>query len=221
MTYSELLLKPEWKAKRLAIIERDKYQCQNCGNNKIILRSIKGKISSLKKLQYWINYNSHGPIHKRYELTVEDDSEGSYNVEFYTYTPLSHDRLKYYNLYYEILRKNDNAQFVINLLKEQEIEGEVILHVRGLHVHHEYYQSNYFPWEYPDDALTTLCWICHTELHANQKIKCLDGDRVVIGEYTCCYRCGGSGYFPEYSHIEDGICFRCRGAKYEELISAT
>lgn len=34
-----------------------------------------------------------------------------------------------------------------------------------------------------------------------------------------CSRCGGSGYFPQYSHIEGGICFKCRGKK--QVISFT
>jgi hypothetical protein len=26
-----------------------------------------------------------------------------------------------------------------------------------------------------------------------------------------CFRCGGAGWFRCYSHIEGGVCFRCRG----------
>lgn len=26
-----------------------------------------------------------------------------------------------------------------------------------------------------------------------------------------CSRCSGSGYLPEFSHVEGGVCFRCRG----------
>jgi hypothetical protein len=28
-----------------------------------------------------------------------------------------------------------------------------------------------------------------------------------------CDRCNGSGYIPRYNHIENGICFKCRGNK--------
>ena len=38
--------------------------------------------------------------------------------------------------------------------------------------------------------------------------------------FTPCVRCNGMGYFPEYKKIENGICFRCRGARYEELIES-
>ncbi len=90
--------------------------------------------------------------------------------------------------------------------------------VNGLHVHHSYYQSGRDPWEYPNDALTTFCWVCHEKFHKENKVPYLDKNGFKIGEVTPCYRCSGAGEFPEYYHVEHGICFRCRGAKYEELI---
>jgi len=35
----------------------------------------------------------------------------------------------------------------------------------SLHVHHKGYVSTLLPWEYPDDALITLCESCHQEVH--------------------------------------------------------
>lgn len=32
---------------------------------------------------------------------------------------------------------------------------------RTLHVHHFYYIKNRHPWDYPDNALVTLCDLCH------------------------------------------------------------
>ena len=29
---------------------------------------------------------------------------------------------------------------------------------------------------------------------------------------TGCFRCGGSGYLPQYSHYYNGVCFRCSGS---------
>jgi len=92
------------------------------------------------------------------------------------------------------------------------------LFVRGLHVHHQYYQVNKLAWEYPEDALITLCWLCHKDLHENQKIEVLNEDGLCIDRYRYCTRCFGAGEFPEFRHIQNGICFRCDGAKYEELI---
>ena len=48
-------------------------------------------------------------------------------------------------------------------------------HVK-LHVHHKYYSAYpngvlVDPWNYPDDALITLCSYCHQRVHARKKIK--------------------------------------------------
>ncbi|NVN97217.1 hypothetical protein HXX01_03230 [Candidatus Nomurabacteria bacterium] len=89
---------------------------------------------------------------------------------------------------------------------------------QGLHVHHNYYLSEKKPWEYGDDALTTLCPTCHEELHKDGKTGIHDNNGNVIGLLTNCFRCHGAGWFPEFHHVQEGICFRCNGAKYEELI---
>jgi hypothetical protein len=91
--------------------------------------------------------------------------------------------------------------------------------VNGLHVHHNYYQAGKNPWEYPNNALTTFCWVCHERFHKESKVPFLDKNGNKIGELTPCHRCCGAGIFPEYYHVENGICFRCRGARYEELIN--
>ena len=46
----------------------------------------------------------------------------------------------------------------------------------NLHVHHKYYSAYpngvlVDPWNYPDDALITLCSYCHQRVHARKKIK--------------------------------------------------
>jgi hypothetical protein len=40
-----------------------------------------------------------------------------------------------------------------------------------LHVHHKYYLLNKDPWDYPDDALITLCPICHSKEHEGKSIS--------------------------------------------------
>lgn len=39
-----------------------------------------------------------------------------------------------------------------------------------LHVHHKYYVLNVMPWEYPNNALITLCNICHKKEHLTNKL---------------------------------------------------
>lgn len=90
-----------------------------------------------------------------------------------------------------------------------------------LEVHHRYYLYPSYAWQYNSDALITLCARCHTLIHLtisplsyayNQKRE------LVIMNFTPCIRCLGAGYFREYKHVENGICFRCRGERFEELI---
>lgn len=45
-----------------------------------------------------------------------------------------------------------------------------------LKVHHKYYSrypngDKVMPWNYPDDALITLCWKCHNRVHLTKRIK--------------------------------------------------
>ncbi|MBK9730844.1 MAG: hypothetical protein IPO83_06115 [Chitinophagaceae bacterium] len=89
--------------------------------------------------------------------------------------------------------------------------------VNGLHVHHHYYQVDLLPWEYPDAALITYCWLCHEDLHKNVEVPVLSKMHKQVDVYTPCPRCHAAGEFPQYRHVEMGICFKCHGAKYVEL----
>lgn len=88
----------------------------------------------------------------------------------------------------------------------------------GLHIHHKYYVNGILAWNYSNDALVTLCSSCHETLHKNNRIPVYNDMMELLGQYTYCYRCHGAGIFPEYHHVQNGICFRCSGARYEELI---
>lgn len=105
--------------------------------------------------------------------------------------------------------------------KDDDFQNYSWLHVLGLHVHHTYYQKGKLPWEYPDSSLQCLCASCHEELHQNQIIPVYDEKMKSVGHYHYCHRCHGAGWFPEYMHVQAGICFRCRGARYEELIGTS
>lgn len=89
-----------------------------------------------------------------------------------------------------------------------------------LEVHHRYYVYNSSPWNYPDEALITLCQYCHSIIHDTYSpiIYAIQNDKYVRMNFTPCNRCGGRGYMKEYKNIQGGICFRCRGHRFEELI---
>ena len=86
-----------------------------------------------------------------------------------------------------------------------------------LHVHHKYYYENKLPWDYPDDALVSMCSKCHYEFHQHNTVPYYDNNGTRISR-TPCYRCKGAGIFPEFNHVIGGLCFRCKGEKFEELI---
>lgn len=106
----------------------------------------------------------------------------------------------------------------IELNKKNNITEFEWIFMLGLHIHHKYYIKEFNAWEYNNDALITLCQYCHENLHENQKISVYDSKFALLDYYTYCKKCHGAGVFPEYSHVQNGICFRCNGMRYEEII---
>ena len=86
-----------------------------------------------------------------------------------------------------------------------------------LEVHHKYYVAGKYAWQYPDNALITLCSGCHQEVHNTEHIPYYNSIGKALG-YTPCGRCNGRGWLAEYKHVQGGKCFGCKGARYEELI---
>lgn len=92
-------------------------------------------------------------------------------------------------------------------------------YIYGLNVHHKCYRKNKNPWEYNNDDLITACPICHDNIHSKIKIPEYSEMDELIRYLTPCSRCHGVGWFPEFLHVQEGVCFRCDGAQYDELIS--
>ena len=82
---------------------------------------------------------------------------------------------------------------------------------KGLNIHHTYYIEGKKPWEYENEALETLCEDCHKKRHEKANTPIYASDMSIIGMTTICPRCGGSGYLPQFSHVEHGRCFKCGG----------
>jgi hypothetical protein len=91
-----------------------------------------------------------------------------------------------------------------------------------IHVHHLYYVMDKLPWEYPHDALTSLCASCHESLHQREHVRIYLSESDLENEndagLTPCKRCAGSGWLPYYSHVEGGVCFRCNGNRFDEMM---
>lgn len=61
-----------------------------------------------------------------------------------------------------------------------------------LQIHHDYYVNNRMAWEYPNDALRTLCRKCHTKFHKTHKLSLPQTD-----EFFSLY----SKYLPSFYHL--------------------
>jgi len=241
-TYKELLESIEWKTKRKEILQRDRLKCTVCLNEKIIKDTLIGSIRfSHNTDNLSIFYISGKPIFFPLHLNIEKlDLRLYYNLKNDAVQVVA---VKKANNLDELLEareyiesffkehKSDQEHMLsffskaLNISKEDLTMPNVQLHlkktewldVKGLHVHHKYYQLGLMPWDYPEDALTTVCWICHKELHKDVKVPLLNEQGIQISTLTPCPRCFGAGMFPEYLHVQEGICFECEGACFEEF----
>jgi hypothetical protein len=143
------------------------------------------------------------------------------------------DRDEYFKEVFKILIENEIKDIFypenfINLRKELDSYAtslEKLLKINsdrcewnfytGLHVHHTYYKFDTLPWEYPNEALTTLCWICHENEHKDSEMPILNENGIEIDKLPLCKRCYGAGYLPQYNYHQGGKCFRCNGYKFE------
>jgi len=86
------------------------------------------------------------------------------------------------------------------------------------HLHHTYYVRRTLPWEYPDSCFEVLCEPCHKRVHKEKTILMYASHQLGASQHlTACYKCGGTGYLPEFDYYLDGICFECNGVGFEEL----
>jgi hypothetical protein len=84
-------------------------------------------------------------------------------VGFAFYTNMKYaDKLKHPNWQKMRLKVLQKAKFTCKLCKDTETE---------LHVHHNYYEADTEPWDYPLNAFTCLCKHCHEEVEYRKKIE--------------------------------------------------
>ena len=106
------------------------------------------------------------------------------------------------------------VDFTYNDIRIQLVEQDI---PRIPHVHHTYYLRNNLPWEYPENDLMLLCHDCHDRIHQTQKIPVyMNNKKFELCNFTPCERCNGTGYLHEYDYFQNGICFKCNGACFEE-----
>lgn len=266
MNYPDQLNTIQWKKKRMEILKRDGFKCQECFNQVIEAENDKGffsgfclpnskeaieleNIGSDRFMRANINeehikflkksviiYSQKIPNWKRIVMgmRVLNSREQEVFKKYESEISELNKKMDSFNLndldLLESVMKNTTDIFelkdrrridFIELNKKIDTKKFEWIFMLGLHVHHKCYIENYYAWEYSNEALITLCQSCHEKIHENQEIPVYNSEFELQGYYTYCKRCHGAGVFPEYSHVQSGVCFRCDGMRYEELISPT
>ncbi|MFC6996389.1 hypothetical protein [Rufibacter roseus] len=229
MNYQEQLSSDNWQAKRVAILKRDNKRCLLCRNGNLFsygeIAYINGfmpsktgtavdlKLSDSREIYAFIPRGVMPKVDNGLLVVISRQSKRELeNIEKEAVVFLAVE-----NHTEGLYDRQDKFEANIDELKSFDLETVKWGYIGGLHIHHTYYQHGLLAWEYPDEALQTLCYICHEQTHKAGKTPVRGADGRVIGEYHNCDRCNGAGYFPRYRHVNGGVCFRCKGARYEEL----
>lgn len=214
MNYSDQLKDSRWKKLREAILQRDNFTCTKCSNRKLLAESQKFTILERKELR--LHQIAQGWDKAMIEVKLGKDNYDNSSLEYTGYIEFIEAN--------DYVEKDDKVYLDFSIEENPEIvcikdkSGKTVKAIKGLHVHHKYYQVDKLAWEYDDSALICLCWFCHEKEHKDMSIKVYDRDMKHIDNYKYCTRCYGAGWFPEYTHVQKGICFRCNGARYEQVI---
>lgn len=126
------------------------------------------------------------------------------NIEYHLNSKIHFD-------YYDQFIENTVINITFDNYLLSIIVTPVFSGIRGLNIHHKYYIEGKKPWQYSNDALVTLCEECHKKRHQNTDIPLYKSNKILIANLKECDRCGGSGYLPQYSHVQHGVCFKCGG----------
>jgi hypothetical protein len=237
--YQKLLTSYDWKIFRYQILQRDNFKCISCNNNQLIRdNNLCLYALSLFHIPFIVDpedadktkpfFCTHAPKTNFLSHFLSDKLSVQ---EFIRIAVTEKKRLWIAvqnqpdgNSYeYGIaISKNVKSDSFSAIEKEQVLANINLFEWRfifGLHVHHTYYQDGLLPWDYPSESLKTFCYKCHETLHKNEQIPRYDKSGRLIGNLTPCPRCIGAGWFPQYKHVENGICFYCQGARFVELIN--
>lgn len=242
--YPNQLKTKQWEEKRSRILDRDNHRCQICGRTKSGWSKHDGKyyytgidyscsdISQEDIVSTKLPINEFKALMQAKSIEILRTNDNAFIgisdngilgvMNFNDFEAVKNqckievNFIKHNSglLYFLINKANTNLndiQVMTPYLSETPI---------FLNVHHKHYIIQHKAWEYEDDDLVTLCNECHTKVHKAIGAPVYSDENGYMKEVhlTPCHRCQGTGYFPEYKHVENGICFRCRGARFEEFI---
>ena len=239
--YQSLLSCNEWLDRRKQILKRDKYYCRDCGVSSSIFHD-----NFTLNFQKGTNLNLDRVVYSKTQLPQFKASFTTGDIKVYKHPELGF--IYGLSTNYIVFAMNQASlntprkELVINYYPDH-LSGRIIPVVDTqngsehpiplpitnptrqkvpLQVHHNYYVHRRLPWEYEDEALVSLCAVCHHRFHEENQVKIFTqkGNELIELNYTPCRRCNGLGYFDQFSKVQGGICFRCHGARFEELIQS-
>lgn len=237
ISYIEQLMTVEWQNRRLEILRRDEFKCKHCQNSKIINSSTPGLIvhhynnqsCTVFDLNSCKNFGAaiFDPTYKKENKSSQICYYGRVNDRYIVLGYLENLIPMKVNLSYSMSLEEDleedpkfwfdyyQADIAISIL--QNIQPEMLKweYIFNMNVHHKYYKKGLMAWEYPNEALVSLCWNCHEELHENSTVPELDVSGNLINYHSRCPKCHGAGWLPHYQHVENGICFNCNGLRFK------
>lgn len=207
MNYQEQLRQPEWAAKRQEILTRDDFKCVSCGTEKSEYDGWSmsfEEIPSEELVQHghsiMVNENTN------YETVFSMGKQWVNKVEFISKIrePFSLKNVRFSE------RKWNDKQPKLVFYYSGESEN---YRLGQLNIHHKFYISGNLAWQYQNEALVTLCYDCHKEVHQKHKIEIKTHDlNPAKSRYAKnCDKCEGTGHLPEFSHRDNGICYPCIG----------
>lgn len=179
----------------------------------ISFKELLSKYEKIDSIPYFELLETHEWFDKRRIILERDNSKCKIcdHQEATNWEKQKDGSFKYY--YVEIKSIAGGNELVFNYLDK----------ITWMHIHHKFYIKDLLPWEYKSEDLITYCNWCHADFHKNNKVgyfENINGQLVELS-YSPCQRCFGAGWFAEYKKIQNGVCFRCGGAKFEELIKQT
>ena len=197
--YHLLLSTNEWKEKRKEILKRDSYACKVCKKRTTQHFEIEELQAKIGKKEINLTWKIAG----KNRTVTEILDRGNY----WFFSELSFKKFDAYGGCKYI--KTPSGFILVKADNEYT-----------LHVHHKIYILNILPWENYNKDFVTVCKWCHLETHKNDEIKAyrLINNNLVSAKLTPCVRCFGTGKIAKFEHVENGICFRCEGVRFEELI---
>jgi 5-methylcytosine-specific restriction endonuclease McrA len=210
MGYKEELEQPEWKEKRKVILERDNHQCAKCKIKRSEFLGISHKFGILnynELIKRGYSFKRTGNLSEKIEL-AENDFPRHCNFISSNLKEIPLNKLNIALQFKEARSVLAFAKYELICFNEDDHDDDKFF---DLNIHHKYYQKGKKAWEYENEALITLCSMCHKVEHGTNKTPILDEKGRHIGFSIKCDRCDGSGVLLEYKHYKNGICFECNG----------